>query len=31
MAKQRKLSRRMFIGAAAGAAGATALSPLGPA
>jgi sugar phosphate isomerase/epimerase len=30
MAKQRKVSRRMFIGAAAGAAGATALSPLGP-
>ena len=31
MAKQRKLNRRTFIGAAAGAAGATALSPLGPA
>jgi sugar phosphate isomerase/epimerase len=30
MAKQRKVSRRTFIGAAAGAAGATALSPLGP-
>jgi sugar phosphate isomerase/epimerase len=30
MAEQRKVSRRMFIGAAAGAAGATALSPLGP-
>ncbi len=31
MAKQRKVSRRTFIGAAAGASGATALSPLGPA
>ena len=31
MAKQRKLNRRTFIGAAAGAAGATALSPFGPA
>ena len=31
MAEQRKLNRRTFIGAAAGAAGATALSPLGPA
>ena len=30
MAKQRKVNRRTFIGAAAGAAGATALSPLGP-
>ena len=30
MAEQRKLNRRTFIGAAAGAAGATALSPLGP-
>jgi sugar phosphate isomerase/epimerase len=30
MAKQRRVSRRTFIGAAAGAAGATALSPLGP-
>ena len=31
MAEQRRLNRRTFIGAAAGAAGATALSPLGPA
>ena len=30
MASTRKLDRRMFIGAAAGAAGATALGPWGP-